>query len=235
MLFDVVTLFPGMFMGPFEDGMLSKARRSGKVGIRLHDLRGYGVGRHRQVDDQPYGGGGGMVLKPEPFFEAVESIRERYPVAHDRIVLLSPQGKRFDAADAERLSGYERVIMLCGRYEGVDERVCEILADEEVSVGDFVLTGGELPAMMVIDAVSRFTPGVLGRADAAERDSFTGGGLDFPQYTRPAAYRDFKVPEVLISGDHGAIERWRREKAEEKTRRRRPDLLNGGASSQRGS
>jgi tRNA (guanine37-N1)-methyltransferase len=230
MTFDVVTLFPGMFAGPLEDGMLPRARRSGRVGIRIHDLRRWGIGAHGQVDDQPYGGGGGMILRPEPFFEAVDWIRRTFPVERDRVVLMSPQGRRFGAARARALAeGYDRIVLLCGRYEGFDERIAESLADEEVSIGDFVLTGGELPAMAVMDAVSRFIPGVLGRAEAAEADSFTQGRLDYPQYTRPARYRGMEVPQVLVSGDHGAIREWRRRKAQENTRRRRPDLLGEGS------
>lgn len=229
MIFDIVTVFPGMFTGPFDDGMLARARRSGQVGLRIHDLRRWGVGRHRQVDDQPYGGGGGMVLKPEPFFEAVDWVRKRYPAQRERIILLSPQGRKFDAGRAERLAGeFDRIVLLCGRYEGVDERIAEALADEEMSIGDFVLTGGEIPAMVVIDAVSRFIPGVLGGAEAAAKDSFSAGGLDFPHYTRPADYRGLKVPDVLLSGDHGAIERWRRDRSERSTRNKRPDLLGDG-------
>jgi len=232
--FDVVTLFPGMFLGPFEDGMLARARRSGKVGLRIHDLRRWGVGRHRQVDDQPYGGGGGMVLRPEPMFEAVRWIRSVSPVreGRDRVILLSPQGTKLGPAVARRLAGLERVVLLCGRYEGVDERVRQVLADEELSVGDYVLTGGELPAMVVIDAVSRFLPGVLGAEQAAERDSFSNGLLDHPQYTRPAVYLGREVPKVLRSGDHDAIRRWREERSRAATRAKRPDLSgDGGATS----
>jgi tRNA (guanine37-N1)-methyltransferase len=225
MQFDVVTLFPSMFVGPFEDGVLARARRSGRVGIRIHDLRRWGRGRHRQVDDVPFGGGGGMVLKPEPLVEAVEWIREAHPAASERVVLLSPQGRRLDRTVASGLVEVERLILLCGRYEGIDERVRDLVVDEELSVGDFVLTGGELPAMMVIDAVSRWIPGVLGQAEAAERDSFSGDLLDFPQFTRPRRYRELDVPEVLTGGDHGAIDRWRRERALEATRSKRPDLL----------
>jgi tRNA (guanine37-N1)-methyltransferase len=226
--FDVVTLFPGMFLGPLAQGMPARARRSGRIGVRVHDLRRFGVGPHRQVDDAPYGGGGGMVLRPEPLFDAVAWIRSRHPARRDRVVLLSPQGRPLGPDTARRLAGHDRVILLCGRYEGVDERVVEALADEELSVGDFVVTGGELPALVAIDAVGRFVPGVLGRGEAAEADSFSGNRLDFPQFTRPARFRDLDVPEVLRSGDHGAIERWRRRKALEATRSKRPDLLAGG-------
>jgi len=230
MHFDVVTLFPGMFAGPLQESIQARARRSGRVSVRLHDLRTWGIGPHRQVDDAPYGGGGGMILRPEPLFRATESIRERYPAASDRVVLLSPQGTRLGHDVAKRLAGYSRLILLCGRYEGVDERVREGLADEELSIGDVVLTGGELPAMMVIDAVSRFVPGVLGSAEAAEEDSFAKGGLDSPYYTRPARFRGWEVPDVLLSGDHGAIARWRDEQAREATKSKRPDLLDRGSS-----
>ena len=228
--FDVITMFPGMFAGPLEDGMLARARRSGRVSVRLHDLRRWGVGKHRQVDDTPFGGGGGMVLRPEPFFDAVESVRERFPEEpeeEDKVMLLCPRGRTLDYDVVTDLSRTKRIILLCGRYEGVDERVREGLVDGELSIGDFVLTGGELPAMVVIDAVSRFIPGVLGQESAAERDSFSGEGLDFPQYTRPGTYRGMEVPEVLRSGDHAAIESWRGDKAREATRARRPDLLSG--------
>jgi tRNA (guanine37-N1)-methyltransferase len=225
MIFDVVTLFPGLFAGGLQESILGRARRSGSVAVRLHDLRRWGLGPHRQVDDPPYGGGGGMILRPEPFFDAVDWVRDRYPAQDERVVLLSPQGKKLGHDSAKRLAGHERVILLCGRYEGVDERVREGLADEELSIGDMVLTGGELPAMVAIDAVSRFVPGVLGREKAVEEDSFAQGRLDSPYYTRPPVFRGRAVPEVLLSGDHRAISRWREEMAHEATRTKRPDLL----------
>jgi tRNA (guanine37-N1)-methyltransferase len=213
-----------MFDGPLADGMLARARATGTVGVRVHDLRRWGIGSHRQVDDLPFGGGGGMLMRPEPLFEAVEALASEDPPP-ERVVLLSPQGARLDHAAARRLAGYRRLVLLCGRYEGVDDRVRGHLADEELSVGDYVLTGGELPALVVIDAVSRFVPGGLGQPEAAERDSFAEGRLEFPQYTRPAEYRGMAVPPVLLSGDHGAIERWRGEQALETTRKKRPDLM----------
>ena len=225
MTFDVVTLFPAMFQGPLDDGLLARARRSGSVAVRVHDLRRWGVGPQRQVDDAPFGGGPGMVLKPEPFFDAVAWIRMHHPSSSERVLLLSPQGTPFDQAAARRLAGYERLVLLCGRYEGVDDRVREGLADEEISTGDVVLTGGELPAMMVIDGVSRLVPGVVGNAASLSAESFAAGGLDFPSYTRPAEYRGFRVPPVLLSGDHGAIARWREERARTATRDKRPDLV----------
>jgi len=223
--FDVVTLFPSMFQGPLDDGMLARARRAGRVGVRVHDLRRFGVGAQRQVDDAPFGGGPGMVLKPEPLFAAVSFVRAQFPSSNERVVLLSPQGKPFDHAAASRLAAFDRVVLLCGRYEGVDERVRVGLADEEISAGDVVLTGGELPALMVIDAVARLVPGVLGNAASAQAESFASGLLDFPSYTRPAEYRGLSVPPVLLSGDHGAIERWRNESARAATREKRPDLI----------
>jgi tRNA (guanine37-N1)-methyltransferase len=223
--FDVVTLFPGMLHGPLDDGILVRARRAGRLGVRVHDLRRFGVGDKRQVDDAPFGGGPGMVLKPEPFFEAVAWIRARYPAAPDRVVLLAPQGAPFDHAAAVRLASFERVVLLCGRYEGVDERVGAVLADEEISVSGAVVTGGELPALMVIDAVARQIPGVLGNAASAGDESFASGALDWPAYTRPAAYRGLEAPQVLLSGDHGAIARWRESAARDATRAKRPDLV----------
>jgi len=233
MVFDVVTLFPGLFSGGLQESILGRARRAGKVAVRLHDLRRWGIGKHRQVDDTPYGGGGGMILRPEPFYEAVDWVRREYPATRERVVLLSPQGRRLNHDSARRLAGFERLILLCGRYEGVDERVREGLADEELSIGDMVLTGGELPAMVVVDAVSRFIPGVLGRKEAAEEDSFAQGQLDSPYYTRPPVFRGRAVPEVLLSGDHRAISRWREEMAHEATRTKRPDLLEGDGHQRR--
>jgi len=225
LVLDIVTLFPSMFFGPLDSGVLGRARRNGHVAIRLHDLRRWGIGRQRQVDDTPYGGGGGMVLRPEPLYGAVEWIRSTYPALRERVILLSPQGRKLDHEKARELAGLERVILLCGRYEGVDERVREGLADEEMSIGDLVLTGGELPAMMVTDAVARFIPGVLGQSGAAETESFADGLLESPYYTRPVEFRGLRVPDVLTSGDHGAIARWRAERAHEATRSKRPDLL----------
>ena len=233
MVFDVVTLFPGLFSGGLQESILGRARRAGKVAVRLHDLRRWGIGKHRQVDDTPYGGGGGMILRPEPFYEAVDWVRREYPATRERVVLLSPQGRRLNHDSARRLAGFERLILLCGRYEGVDERVREGLADEELSIGDMVLTGGELPAMVVVDAVSRFIPGVLGRKEAAEEDSFAQGQLDSPYYTRPPVFRGRAVPEVLLSGDHRAIALWREEMARQATRTKRPDLLNQESATRR--
>ena len=226
MIFYVVTLSPSMFQGPLDEGILARARRSGTVAVRVHDLRQWGVGPQRQVDDAPFGGGPGMVLKPEPMFDAVAWIRERTPAARERVLLMAPQGVPFDRAAAFRLAaGYDRLILLCGRYEGIDERVRTALADEEISVGDVVVSGGELPALMVIDAVARQIPGVLGNALSAAQDSFEASGLDWPSYTRPKEYRGHAVPEVLTSGDHAAVDAWRRSAAATATRTKRPDLM----------
>ncbi|MGH7359358.1 MAG: tRNA (guanosine(37)-N1)-methyltransferase TrmD [Candidatus Rokuibacteriota bacterium] len=218
---DVVTLFPGMVSGVLSESMLRVARERGAVDIRVVDLRDYSEGRHRVADDYPFGGGGGMVLKPEPLFAAVEAVRG----AGGHVVLLCPQGRTFTQPDASRLAKEPHLVLLCGHYEGVDERVRAHLVDEELSIGDYVLTGGELPAMVVLDAVVRLLPGVLGDPDGAARESFAAGRLDYPQYTRPAEFRGLRVPEVLLSGDHGRIAWWRRREAFRRTLARRPDLL----------
>lgn len=225
MKFHILTIFPGFFDGPFRNGVVARAAESGLIEIRTHDLRDWTTDRHRTIDDRPFGGNEGMVLKPEPIFKAVESIwPDRRP--EQRVILVSASGKRFDQAAARRLSGYEELLIVCGRYEGVDERVAENLAGDELSVGDFVLSGGELAAAMIVDAVARLLPGVLGHPDSAVRESFGEDGLlDCPQYTRPADFRGFTVPEVLLSGNHEQIRKWRQEAARQKTARNRPDLL----------
>jgi tRNA (guanine37-N1)-methyltransferase len=220
---DVVTLFPGMFQGPLSESMLRLAQERGAVDIRVIDLRDYTQGKHRVADDSPFGGGGGMVLKPEPLFRAVEALRG--PAT--RVVLLDPQGATFTQETASRLARQAHLVLLCGHYEGVDERVRAHLADEEISIGDYVLTGGEIPALVVLDAVSRLLPGVLGNVEAAVHDSFAAGRLDHPQYTRPAEFRGLCVPDVLLSGDHARIADWRRREALRRTAERRPDLLAG--------
>ncbi|GAB4236631.1 MAG: tRNA (guanosine(37)-N1)-methyltransferase TrmD [Acidobacteriota bacterium] len=207
----------------FEHGMIRQGCRKGLVDLRVVDLRRFADDRHRTVDDRPYGGGAGMVLKPEPLFRAVEYCRQEDPTPGP-VLLMSPQGRLFDQEAAKRLSLERRMIILCGRYEGVDQRVVDHLVDEEISVGDYVVSGGELPAAVVVDAVVRLIPGVLGEGESALQDSFMEGLLDHPHYTRPAEFRGWKVPEVLLSGDHEAIRRWREERARELTRRRRPDL-----------
>lgn len=224
--FDIITAFPAMFEGPLSHSMVKRARDRGLVEVRLHDLREFSADRHRRVDDVPYGGGGGMVLMPGPLFAAVEAIRARHPAASSRTVLLCPQGARYDQAQARRLAACGRLILICGHYEGVDERVREHLADETISIGDYVLTGGEIPAMVLVDSLTRLLPGVLGDEEGAARESFSGDGFDYPQYTRPADFRGFTVPEVLLSGNHERIAAWRKARALEATARKRPDLLN---------
>ncbi|HVP91658.1 MAG TPA: tRNA (guanosine(37)-N1)-methyltransferase TrmD [Terriglobales bacterium] len=224
MRFDIITIFPEMFAGVFAGGVVGRAREKGLLEISVHDLRDYTRDKHRQVDDRPYGGMEGMVLKPEPVFAAVEAVRKEPDC---RVCLLSPQGRRFDSALARELATRRQVVLVCGRYEGVDERVAAHLADVEISIGDYVLSGGEPAAVVVVDAAARFVPGVVGKEDSVRHDSFAEGILDFPHYTRPREFRGLKVPSVLFSGDHGKIGRWRRRKALEKTLERRPDLLEG--------
>jgi len=223
--FHVLTIFPDFFHGPLDHGIIQRARESGRIVIQVHDLRSWTHDRHRTVDDRPFGGGEGMVLKPGPLFDAVESIwPHRSP--SQKVILLSAQGRRFDQARARELAQAEELLLICGRYEGVDERVAEHLADEELSIGDFVLSGGELAAAVVIDVVARLQEGVLGNQDSAVFESFGEEGLlDCPQYTRPAEFRGWKVPETLLGGNHEEIRKWRRKAALEKTARLRPDLL----------
>jgi tRNA (guanine37-N1)-methyltransferase len=225
MTFHVLTVFPEFFEGPLKHGVVSRAIGSGIVAAKIHNLRDWTHDRHKTVDDRPFGGGEGMLLKPEPLFEAVESIWPERTAAQ-RVILLSAQGARFDQAAARRLSGFDEILLICGRYEGVDERVAEHLADEELSIGDYVLSGGELGAAVVMDAVARLQPGVLGNGDSALFESFSEPGLlDCPQYTRPADFRGWKTPEVLMGGNHEQIRKWRRDAAQAKTARLRPDLL----------
>jgi tRNA (guanine37-N1)-methyltransferase len=219
---DVFTIFPAILAGPVRESLLGKAVGSGLIDVRLHDLRRWTSDRHRTVDDEAFGGGPGMVMKPEPIFEAVESLDPD----RGRVLLLSPAGRRLDQALVRELAAEPHLTLVCGRYEGVDERVVEGLPAEEVSIGDYVLSGGELPALVLIEAVTRLVPGVIGKEESHERDSFSESGmLDHPHYTRPREFRGMAVPDVLVSGDHGAIEAWRREAALEKTRRNRQDLL----------
>jgi tRNA (guanine37-N1)-methyltransferase len=255
MRFDILTIFPNFFAGPFDHGILSRAIATGAVEIAMHDLRAFTLDRHRTVDDRPFGGGEGMVLKAQPIFDCVESLgasgapiaaKSERDLSRQSVILLSAQGKRFTQAAAQRLATLERVVLICGRYEGVDERVNDLLADEELSIGDYVLSGGELAAAVVLDATVRLLPGVLGHADSARYESFgarddpaeemtadgvprstygAGGILDYPHYTRPAEFRGVAIPEVLSGGDHAAIRRWRRQQALAKTLRNRPDLL----------
>jgi len=224
MKFHVLTIFPDFFEGPFRHGVVAKASEAGVVSIQMHDLRQWTFDRHRSVDDRPFGGGEGMLLKAEPVFLATEAI---FPKKSDtrKVVLLSAQGKLFDQQTARRLSQMSELLLICGRYEGVDERVASHLVDEEISIGDFVLSGGELAAALVIDAVARLLPGVLGNEASRANESFSERLLDYPHYTRPADFRGWKIPEVLQSGNHEAIRQWRRQAAFEKTQKNRPDLL----------
>ncbi|MBA4494712.1 tRNA (guanosine(37)-N1)-methyltransferase TrmD [Paenactinomyces guangxiensis] len=224
MRFDVLTLFPEMFQGFLNTSIIKKAYEKGLVETSVINFRDFSTDKHRTVDDTPYGGGGGMVLKPEPIFEAVDYLVQDLPV-RPPVLLMSPQGEPFTQQKAEELARYSHLIILCGHYEGYDERIREHVATEEISIGDYVLTGGELPAMVVIDSVSRLIPGVLGNENSATLDSFSSGLLEYPQYTRPAEYRGYRVPDVLLSGHHLRIEQWRRRQALRRTWERRPDLL----------
>jgi len=224
MRFDILTIFPGMFEGPLSESILKRAQEAGHIAIHLHDLRDWTHDRHRTVDDYPFGGGAGMVMKPEPLLEAIEAITTQADAPPYRI-FLTPQGRRLDRALVHDLAKRERLLLICGRYEGIDERVLEQAVDLEVSIGDFVVSGGELPAMLLLDAVSRQVPGVLGSEESLDEESFDHGLLEYPQYTRPAEYRGTVVPDVLLSGNHAAIEAWRRAKRIERTAARRPDLL----------
>ena len=231
MRIDVFTIFPEILEGPLRASLLGKAIDAGVVDVRVHDLRTFATDKHRQVDDEAYGGGPGMVMKPEPVFAAVRSLGDD----RGRVILLSPAGRRLDQDLVGELASERHLVLIAGRYEGVDERVVEGLPAQEVSIGDYVLSGGELPALVVIEAVTRLVPGVIGREESHERDSFGEGGLlDHPHYTRPAEFAGMRVPEVLLSGNHAEIERWRRDAALEKTRRNRPDLLERPGDEQAG-
>ncbi|MDP3044459.1 MAG: tRNA (guanosine(37)-N1)-methyltransferase TrmD [Bacillota bacterium] len=227
MIFDILTLFPEMYQGPLTTSIIGRAVDRSLIKINLVNIRDYSQNKHRTVDDTPYGGGGGMVMTAEPLYEAVDDLRNRCSGNFGPVVLMCPQGATFDQGMARVLADQEHAVLICGHYEGMDERV-RPLVDLEVSIGDYVLTGGELPAMVVVDAVSRLIPGVLGEPDAAEDDSFAGGLLEYPQYTKPREYRNLPVPEILLSGHHAQINRWRREEALIRTLVRRPDLLAEG-------
>ena len=231
MQFEVFTLLPEVFPPYLDTSILNRARQKGLIDVRVHNIRDYTHDKHHTTDDTPYGGGGGMVMKPEPVFEAVETvlgdIASRPQPVTIPVILLTPQGRVFTQRMAEELSGYEHIALICGRYEGVDERIREQLVTDEISVGDYVLTGGELPALMIIDAVSRLLPGVLGDPTGAEDDSHSMGLLEYPHYTKPPEFRGAKVPDVLISGNHAKIEKWRREQALTRTFNKRPDMLDG--------
>src|SRR5499427_1062421 len=254
MKFEIITIFPDFFRGPLQHGIVRRAREAEIIDVRVHDLRAFTHDRHRTVDDRPFGGGEGMLLKPEPIFECAESLavtpREVRAAGHatETVVLLSPRGVLFTQEVAAQLAGLDRLVLICGRYEGVDERVGEHLADREISIGDFVLSGGELGAAVIVDAVTRLIPGAVGNEASTRQESFTagesaatvgpsstcgsGGLLDYPHYTRPAKFRDMEVPEILVSGNHDEIRRWRRRTALEKTYRNRPDLLKASALSE---
>ncbi|MBI3617983.1 MAG: tRNA (guanosine(37)-N1)-methyltransferase TrmD [Candidatus Omnitrophica bacterium] len=222
MRFDIITIFPEMFEPVLNESIVKRARQKKKAAIRVHDLRAYTKDKHKKVDDRPFGGGPGMVMTPQPFFDAVKRIKGK---RKGKVILMSPSGKRLTQKLARDLAKDKNLIVLCGHYEGVDERVREKLVDESISIGDYVLTGGELPAMLVADAVARLVPGVLKKEDAAVSESFTNGLLDFPQYTRPRVWRGRVVPEILFSGDHAKIAEWRRNAAAKATKKKRPDLL----------
>lgn len=224
MRIDIVTAVPQIFESPLNSSIIKRAREKGIVEIYVHDLHDYGIGRYRQIDDHPYGGGAGMILRPEPIFECIEKLKSERE--YDEVIFLTPDGELFNQKMANELAKLNNVILLCGHYKGVDERVREALVTKEISIGDYVLTGGELPALVVIDATIRLIPGVLNDIESAMTDSFQSGLLDHPHYTRPAEYRGMKVPEVLLSGNHELIGKWRYEKALEKTIKRRRDLLN---------
>ena len=225
--FDVITIFPDFFTGPFDFGIIRRGRENGLIEIRVHDLRTFTSDKHRTVDDRPFGGGEGMVFKPEPVFKAVETVRK---AQDSEVVVLSAAGRKFDQAEALRLSKADKVILICGRYEGVDERIIEHLATAEISIGDFIVSGGEIAAAAVLDAVTRYVPGIVGKQESILRDSFSDPSsesslVEHPHYTRPVEFRGWKVPEVLISGNHEAVRKWRHEAALKKTEKNRPDLL----------
>jgi tRNA (guanine37-N1)-methyltransferase len=228
MKFDIVTIFPRMVEAGLAEGVISRGVERGLLDVKVHDLREYTVDRHRSVDDVPYGGGPGMVMKPEPLARAVEDIRARRGDP-DTVVLLSPQGRRFTQGEAARMSRLRHVALLCGRYEGMDERIRTLVATEELSIGDYVLSGGELPALVIVDAISRLVPGVVGDTRSVEEDSFSRGLLDHPHYTRPSEFSGAKVPEVLMSGHHEQVRRWRKKTAIQRTLERRPELLDTAA------
>ncbi len=228
MRFDILTLFPDMIRPFLAESILARAIERGLIQVHVHDIRAYAAGRHLVADDYPYGGGGGMVMKPEPIFRAVEAVRADAG-ARSPVILLTPQGRVLTQAVARELAGHARLILVCGHYEGVDERVRQHLVTDEISIGDYVLTGGELPALVVVDAVARLVPGVLGDEEAPDKDSHSAGLLEYPHYTRPAEFRGWRVPEVLLSGHHGEVARWRRQEALRRTWERRPDLLRHAA------
>jgi tRNA (guanine37-N1)-methyltransferase len=225
MRIDILCLFPEMFISPLNQSIIKRAKEQGLVDIVIHNIRDYTHNKHHTVDDYPYGGGPGMVLKPEPVFEAAEEIKQQIATSEMPVILLTPQGRLFNQQVARELAHYTHLMLICGHYEGIDERVREHLATDEVSIGDYVLSGGELAAMVIIDAVVRLIPGALGSPTSADSDSYRDGLLEYPQYTRPKAYRDWSVPSILLSGNHGEIAQWRRHQAILRTGKRRPDLM----------
>lgn len=229
MIIDILTIFPGMVAGPISESIIGKARDRKLIDIRVIDIRDYAVDTHRTTDDRPFGGGSGMVMKPEPLAASIDNVREKDPAV--RVILLSPQGRLFDQKIAFELSRLNHICLVCGRYEGVDERIRNHYVDDEISVGDYVVTGGELPALVIVDAVARLLPGVLGSDESLAEESFITGLLEYPQYTRPEVFENHRVPDILLSGNHGAIQRWRRQQALLRTWQRRPDLLNHKALS----
>ncbi|ATY85066.1 tRNA (guanosine(37)-N1)-methyltransferase TrmD [Kyrpidia spormannii] len=232
MIIDVLTLFPEMFDGILRTSILGRALQAKRLSVRLVNFRDFSTNKHRMVDDYPYGGGTGMVLAPDPIVRAVEDVVAKTPGVRRRVVLLSPQGRRLTQDIVEELAGLDHLVLICGHYEGFDERVRTLVVNDEISLGDYILTGGEIPAMAIIDAVARLLPGVLGNEESARRESFSDGWLEYPQYTRPPVYRGLSVPEVLLSGHHGEIARWRRREAIRRTLLRRPDLVNWSALTQ---
>jgi tRNA (guanine37-N1)-methyltransferase len=225
---DIITIFPKMFAPILNESIIKRAQGKGKVKINVHDLRDYTLDKHRKVDDRPFGGGSGMVMSPEPIFRAIEALREKrqkFAKSETKVILLTPQGRKLNQHIAKRLAGYKHLILICGHYEGVDERVREYIVNEEISIGDYVLTGGELPAMVLLDCIVRLIPGVLGDKNSLNFESFEGNLLEYPQYTRPSIFRGMKVPDVLLSGDHTKIESWKKKQALKITKQRRPDLL----------
>ncbi len=232
MKIDILTLFPGMFIGPLGESILGKAREKGIIEIHTHNIRDYTLDKHKITDDYPYGGGAGMVMKPEPVFRAVDAVTERDGKVPPNIILMCPQGAPFSQQTAQKLAQEEHLVFLCGHYEGMDERIREGLVTQEISIGDYILTGGELPAMVVIDAVCRLIPGVLGESFSAVEESFSAGLLEYPQYTRPREFRELRVPDILLSGDHEKIRLWRHQQALQRTLTRRPDLLKREALSE---
>ncbi len=234
MIFDIITIFPGFFEGPLSHGIVSQAQKRGLVEIAIHDLRDQALDRHKTVDDRPFGGGEGMILKPEPLFRAIRQIQAQRGES-GKVILLTPQGKRLDQAMVVELSSRHDAVLICGRYEGIDERVTESLVDDEISIGDYVLSGGELAACVLVDAVTRLLPGVLNNSSSAVNESFSAGRfplLDCPHFTRPEEFEGLRVPEILLSGDHKKVELWRRKKSLEKTLKNRPDLLQYDALSE---